>query len=103
MGEPAQVRPGRRRVWAVRILTALVGAGIFTTGILLALDVISLRILLAQVGGIPLVLPVAKLHARVLALFAHPGAQALELGLALAGLGLMVSALLAAARLNRPS
>jgi hypothetical protein len=97
----SQAGPGWR-IWAVRILAALAGAVVFTAGVLLALDVISLRLLLAQIGGLTLALPAAKLHAKVLALFAHRGAQALELALALAGLGLVFAALLTAFRLNRP-
>ncbi len=79
------------------------GAAAFAAGILLALDLVSLRTLLAEAGGTALVMPAAKLHARILLLFAHRGAQALELGLALAGLSLLLGAFVAGLRLGRPS
>jgi|GEM_PF-2268036 len=68
----------------------MAGAGIFVAGLLLALDLFSLRMLLAGLGGTSLAILAAKLHARVLALVAHQGAQILELGLGLIGLGLVL-------------
>lgn len=71
------------------VVQLLVGAGLAVFGLLTVLDYLSLRELLAEAGPRRLSKVVVDLHA----VLAHPGAQVVELVLALLGLTIVVRSL----------